>query len=311
MTGGAHLMEAAAHENVTTVRTTIDYTANFCKECFWPQFHINNMLAGALGVWPFKDNFHSGEIHGQAEALISSLSAGMVGLGDAIGVTVVENVTPTCRTDGLLLKPDRPATAIDPMYLPHARPFTVSTETTLDGVGEWIYLAAFNMASEHPGRTSDDRIWEILLYDAIPVSKMFNYPELVTDWSFDMARDIGRSGRRVMYDWKTGQASVVTDVFTLPQVENLNDFNYMVLAPIFGNGLALVGDPDKFVTMADRRFTAVKQLADGVRVTLEGAPGETVNVLVYDTRVARMLPAGQAVIGADGTATVTVGREFD
>lgn len=311
MTGGAHLMEAASHENVTTVRTTIDYMANVCKECFWPQFHINNMVAGALGVWPFKDNFHSGEPHGRAEALISSLSAGMVGMGDAIGTTVVENVMPACRADGLLLKPDRPATAIDPMYLPHARPFTVSTETTLDGAGEWIYLAAFNMASGHPGRTDDDRLWEVLLYDAIPVSKMFNYPESVTDWSFDMTRDIGRSGRRVLYDWKTGQASVLTDVFTLPQIENLNDFDYMVLAPIFANGLALIGEPDKYVTMADRRFKAVKQLKHGLNVNLEGTPGETVKVLVYDTTVDRMLPTGEATIGADGTATLTVGREFD
>jgi len=311
MTGGAHLMEAASHENVTTVRTTIDYTANFCKECFWPQFHINNMVAGALGVWPFKDNFHSGEIHGRAEALISSLSAGMVGLGDAIGATVIENVTPTCRTDGLLLKPDRPATAIDPMYLPHARPFTVSTETTVDGVGEWIYLAAFHMASGHPGRTDEDRLWEILLYDANPVSKMFNYPESVTDWSFDMTRDIGRSGTRVMYNWRTGAASVVTDTFDIPAVEGFNDFSYLVLAPVFDNGLALIGEPDKYVTMADRRFNAIKQLKNGVRVTLEGVPGETVKVLVYDTMVSRMLPEGQAVIGSDGTATLTIGREFD
>jgi len=34
-------------------------------------------------------------------------------------------------------------------------------------------------------------------------------------------------------------------------------------------------------------------------------------IRIYDTEVDRMLPTGEATIGADGTATLTVGREFD
>jgi hypothetical protein len=311
MTGAAHLMDAIDHPNVTTVRTSIDYQANFCKEGFWPQFHTVNMIARAIGVWPFKDNFHSSETFGQAEALISSLSAGMVGIGDALGKTDVPIVMGTCREDGLLLKPDRPATPIDPMFLTHERPFTVTTESVRKGLGEWIYLAAFHIAENHPDRTDNDKLWAILLYDGLDLNDMFVYPDTVTDWAFDMRRDIGRSGTMVAYNWKTREASVVTDAFDIPAAPNHNEFSYIVLAPIFENGLALIGEPDKYVTVADKRFESIKPQKNGIDVTLTGAPGESVTVLVYDTVVGRMLPEGQAVIDAQGRAELSISRELD
>jgi len=311
MTGAAHLMQAASHNNVTTVRTTIDYTKDVCKECYWPQFHINNMVAGALGVWPFKDNFQSSELHGQAEALVSSLSAGMVGVSDAIGKTVKDFVLATCRQDGVLLKPDRPATPIDPMFTPNERPFTVSTVSTVKGVGEWTYIAAFHIASAHPKRSDEDRLWEILLYDDVGVANMFNYPETVTDWSFDMLRDIGQVGERVLYNWRTGTAVAIEDTFDLPEVEGHNDFTYLVLAPVSENGLALIGEPAKYVTMADKRMIGVKVQKNGFKVTVAGKPGERVELAAFDTRVSRMLEPGIGTIGADGTAVITIGRALD
>lgn len=311
MTGAAHLMQAASHENVTSVRTTIDYTKDVCKECYWPQFHINNMVAGALGIWPFKDNFQSSELHGQAEALVSALSAGMVGVSDAIGKTVKDFVLATCRQDGVLLKPDRPATPIDPMFVPNQRPFTVSTVSKIKGVGEWTYLAAFNISSEHPKREDTDRLWEILLYDDVGVANMFHYPTNVTDWSFDMLRDIGQVGERVLYDWRTGNAELVSDQFNIPTLEKLNDFAYLVLAPVSDNGLALIGEPAKYVTMADKRIAGVKVEKNGFRVTVSGKPGEQVELAAFDTVVSRMLEPGIGTIGADGTAVINIGRALD
>jgi hypothetical protein len=61
MSGAAHLMDAIDRPSVTTVRTSIDYAPAAPKTSFWPQFHTVNMLAGALKIWPFKDNFHSSE----------------------------------------------------------------------------------------------------------------------------------------------------------------------------------------------------------------------------------------------------------
>lgn len=72
---------------------------------------------------------------------------------------------------------------------------------------------------------------------------------------------------------------------------------------------ALIGEPGKYVTMADRRFTAVEYISGGARFTLEGAPGEKVTSIgAYDARADAMIPDVQATIGQDGTATATIGR---
>jgi hypothetical protein len=302
MPAAANLMAALDHPNITTVRTSVDYQPSVSKETYWPQFHIVNLLAWALGVWPFKDNFHSSEDHGEAEALISALSGAMVGLGDRLGLAVREIAMRTCRSDGLLLKPDRPALPIDAMFLEHRRPFTTYTYSRRAGLGQWTYLAAYHLASEHPQRTDEDRVHALLFYMGMDVGKMFHFPARVTDWRVDLRRDLGVTGRVVAYDWRTGQAGLVETSLALTPAVDLYDWAYVVLAPVFSNGLALIGEPGKYVTLADRRFVDVRPVGQAIEVVLAGTPGEQVELLVYDSRKARLLEPFQATIGADGRA---------
>ena len=67
----------------------------------------------------------------------------MVGIGDEIGKADPTLIARTCRSDGLLLKPDRPATPVDAMFLDHQRPYTIATRSQRDDGGRWTYLAAF------------------------------------------------------------------------------------------------------------------------------------------------------------------------
>ena len=85
------------------------------------------------------------------EALVSALSGGPVGPSDGIGGSDASLIMRTCRLDGLLLKPDRPATPIDVMFLINKnifiggkKPWVVTTESVHE-IGKTTYLASFNL----------------------------------------------------------------------------------------------------------------------------------------------------------------------
>jgi hypothetical protein len=309
MPGAAHLMDSVDRASVTTTRTSTDYSPGISKESYWAQFHTVNMIAGALGLLPFKDNFWSSEEHGEAEALVSILSAGMVGAGDAIGDMNRALLLRTCRDDGLLLKPDRPAVPLDAMFLDHSRPYTVTTGSRRDALGETRYLAAFHLAGEHPEHEPMDAVYAMATYDGKDLNDLFVYPDVVTDWAVDLAADLDvAGGRHVLLDWRAGIAAEITDGFDIPELPHLYDFAYFVLAPVQDNGMALLGETAKYVTLADRRFTAIAVRADGFALTLAGIPGEAVEVLAFDADAGALVGPVEAIIGADGAATVDLIR---
>jgi len=308
MAGAANLLDALDRPVATTIRTSIDYAAGVSKESFWPFFHQVNMLAWAVGLLPFKDNFHAAERCGTAEALISSLGAGMVGVGDRLGEADPALLAHTCRQDGLLLKPDRPAFPIDAMFLEHRRPYLVSTFSRRGDRGTWTYLAAFHLASDHPERSDEDELFALISYDGKSLNDMFVWPEEVKDWRVDLEGDLGITDRVLVYDWRTGDARLTRDSFEIPGIEHLYDFGYFVLAPVFGNGLALIGEADKFVTVADKRFVSIDTTADSIAVGLAGVPGEEITLLGYDCDADRMLPPETATIEASGEAQALLSR---
>lgn len=308
MAGAAHVMDSINRRSWTTVRSSIDYKPKYSKESYWPQFHIANMIVHAAGLLPFKDNFRTAEKYGEAEVLISNLSAGMVGPSDEVGNQNKELLMRTCRKDGLLLKPDRPAFPIDAMFLPHARPFITTTHSDRSGVGTWTYLSAYHFAKHHPDRRLIDFLYARFTYDLHGMDRFFVFPSRIKNWRVDLKNDLSVEQPMVAYNWRTGTASVVRDTFELPKIQDLYDFDYFVFAPIFTNGLSLLGETDKFVTLADKRFTKIHAEKDGIRVQLSGVPGETVTIKVYDTIRESMLAPVSVSIESDGTASVEIIR---
>ena len=74
------------------------------------------------------------------------------------------------------------------------------------------------------------------------------------------------------------------------------------------NGLALLGETEKFVTVADKRFTDIAVQDDAIGVTLAGVPGEQVTVEAFDKVAGQKLAPVSVTVGADGTATATLSR---
>ncbi len=115
---------------VTQARVSDDYQTHISHPDSHFQWNIGvtSMFADALGMAPYKDVFWSSsnepgapskapvmEPVSDREILIATLSTGPVTPGDAINYTNVKRIMRCCRQDGLILKPDRPITLIDPL----------------------------------------------------------------------------------------------------------------------------------------------------------------------------------------------------
>lgn len=220
-------------DHVIAIRTSDDYRYADDPADLWVWYLTVNRMAAALGLPVFKDCFLSspdpgdseidGDPHAELEALLSALSAGVVGIGDRIGRTDVGIVRRTCRADGLLVGPDHPIALIDRSF----------ADAGLDGrhlcwasaaSGPWVYVVAIN--------TADD-------------------PVTVAD---EVTLDhVGISEPCVVYDWRQRRASPATsiDVTLEPR-----DWALFVCCPIRfvdGEQTALIGDPDVYATMGRAR----------------------------------------------------------
>ena len=73
-----YFLQGSRYENLTTIRTSGDrFNTNH-----WNNFLYTSRLAASMGIWPWADVYMSGETD---NVLLSTLSAGPVGIGDAIG----------------------------------------------------------------------------------------------------------------------------------------------------------------------------------------------------------------------------------
>ena len=115
MASPADFAQTSRLRNVTSIRTSGDHGYMVGPEVLWAWFLHTNVMARALGLWPYKDVFHSapGSATREVEALLAALSAGPVGIGDPIGDADVDLIRRTCRADGVLVRPDVPVAAID------------------------------------------------------------------------------------------------------------------------------------------------------------------------------------------------------
>lgn len=232
-----HLMQGSRYGNLTTARLSEDiFTPGR-----WDQFLYSSRLASALGVWPWADVFRSGE---RDNLLVATLSAGVVGVGDALDELEPANLSLAARPDGVLVKPDTPLVPTDATILSDARgiasPLVASTSSEL-GDARAVYVFAHARAAES---------------EATFDSSALGFEGLVFVWDF-----LSRSG--------------VAVPAATPYVQPLvNGRSYDILVPVGPAGIALVGDEGKFATLGRKRFARVISGARCLTATVLFAPGE-------------------------------------
>ena len=157
MASPADFAQVSRLRNITSIRTSGDHGYLVGPEVLWAWFLHTNVIARALGLWPYKDVFHSaaGSETREVEALLSALSAGPVGVGDRVGEADPALIRRTCRADGVLVRPDVPVAAIDravfdaPVWTGELLTGSAHTD---HAAGRWGYVVTANVGME-PRRT--------------------------------------------------------------------------------------------------------------------------------------------------------------
>ena len=278
------LLKSTQVPAVTNARASIDYGPGNAN---W-RIGFSSTLIWALGLQPSKDTLWSSveqpgcpyhacrEPNVVLQVLVATLSTGPVSPGDKIGLANATLLMASCRAgDGLLLKPDRPATIMDRMYLAAlaAAPPAAATLPLQELTHTW--------SAHGPGRAYR---WHYLLAANLSADVQLDVADLGP-----MASSSGgfavfdffalRSGSGV--PWNATQPLLISRGSALPSPPpDARPLRYLVAAPILSNGWILVGEAAKFVTMAAARTRNFLESSDGFSMTVQALGSEDIEVLV-------------------------------
>jgi hypothetical protein len=234
-----NFLQGAYYGNLTTIRASED---RFDRRR-WTPFLYASRLASALGIWPWTDVFMSKE---RNNLLISTLSAGMVGTGDASGAEDKENLMLAARPDGVLVKPDVPLVPTDATYINEAAdpqaPMVASTFTQ---------------------------------HDARRTAYVFVYNRRDADWpaSFQPA-DLGLTGDVWLYEPRAKAAKKISARTVWTVKLKPHEANYFIVAPVGPSKIVFFGDAGKFVSTGHKRIAAIEESRDSLTATVIFAAGE-------------------------------------
>lgn len=198
---------------------------------FWKQAIFASAFYGAVGLWPSRDNIQTiADPNAFEDTLLSNLMGGSIQLGNRIGEFNFKLLKHTYREgDELILKADRPISPIDRCYQSGCA--LGYTESDIGG-RTWYYVLSLPAAGFTP--------------------------------EFSPA-DLGSESTSVVYNWDSGAAAIRAAEQSVV-LARADKHQYFVVAPLFQNGVAVLGDVSKFVSMADARIASVEPNASGVRV---------------------------------------------
>lgn len=259
-----YYMQAVKYDNVTTIRPSGD---RFKPER-WKNFIFASQLAYEMGIWPWCDVFKSNET---ANMIVSVLSAGAVGTGDAIGTEDKANILKACRGDGVLVKPDVPLLPMDLDYLHMAK-----------------------------GSRDPHLAYTYTRHQNIVTGYVFAYADAATtDCGFAFfPAEIGIQGKSVVYNpqnhrlWPLRSGGVFHD--SLPAV----NYAYYIVAPLV-NGIAFFGDRGKIAATGKKRIAQLVKTENGLKIkVLFGKGDEAVTLQGY---APRNVVADKGIIKRDST----------
>jgi hypothetical protein len=232
-------MASTQYSNVQTIRTSDD---RFNREK-WDSFLYDSRLASAVGLWPWTDVFFSNEL---PNLILSTLSAGPVGVGDALGETNAHNLATAVRADGMIVKADSPLLPIDSMYASDAlnerAPMVAMSQSAL-GNQRTRYVFAYARSESQEGVT-------------VPLN------------------DLEMSGPVFAYDWMTHSGVLIPDAGSI-RMKFADGWDYQILSPVNRQGLALLGDTEKIVPFAKQRIAALEDQCT-LTMSIKFAHGEDV-----------------------------------
>jgi hypothetical protein len=233
-------LQGSRYDNLTTIRTCTD---RFSPRR-WNDFLYTSRLAASMGIWPWSDVYNSTEID---NVLLSTLSAGPVGIGDFIGRETRTNLVRAVRSDGVIVKPDAPIVPMDQSYLADARrtaaPLTSSTFTDHNGV-KTFYVFAYNRAKT-------------------PACEL----------RLTLA-ELGISGSAYVFDGFNGKGRRLDAATAFSSALGQEATAFYAIAPVGSSGIAFLGDRDKFVSTGKQRIASLQHEVDKLTAKVVFAESE-------------------------------------
>lgn len=243
---------------------------------------LDSIWHWALGLRPYKDTFYSNSsgfvtnpsinIYKQKEncptlhGLMAVLSTAPVAISDGVDMANVSLVQQLVRQDGLVLKPDEPVTATDTQIWKaiagaessQYKNTFYTTQTTI-GTQTWGYVTtvdsteAYNITLSDLGLNSSATRRAAYRYDFGPLHR----PTVIMA-TVDAEQPL------LIEATAAGSHCEIT---------------HWVLAPILPiSNLAVLGETSKFVPVSRNRIKAYTESTSEVVLTLEGVPGEIVEI---------------------------------
>ena len=259
MSNPGMILTSVKLDNVSYARTSGDYHPRWPRIYDYRFFTQTNLLAYGLRLWPFKDVFRStceGRINGEKQpelmALVSCLSCGPVGFGDKIGKVGVDILAKTCRTDGLLIKPDAPLRVTDRMFIPHNKYYISYTYSDF-GLKRWYYVLINKLKIKQP----KDKTFKLEDIDA-------------------------NENKYIVFDYFKKTISVIDKEKSLVYNLKGQDYKYLILAPILQEGFSIIGDISKFVPINFKTFKSINKIGNKYQISIENILDETMIIYLYN-----------------------------
>lgn len=272
-------LQGSLYSNLTTTRVSDD---RFGRPR-WQDFLYTSQLAYAVGAWPWTDVYLS---HETDNILLSTLSAGPVGIGDALGAVNRTNIFKAVRADGVIVKPDVPIMPLDRMYVAGA---------------EDTKMVAHGKSSDPPIPPMIGSAWTNENADgSLRTAYVFAFSRTgrVHETVHFTPKEAGSEGPAYVYDYFNHLVSRVGKGQEF-QVEIAPEgVGYYVVAPIGPSGIALFGDKGKFVSMGRQRIASVTENPHSVTVEVLFAPGEDSIELFGAAAVKPTVSANKGSVGA-------------
>lgn len=216
-------LQSTLYNNAVTIRVSNDHFVR----ARWDQFLYDSRFASALGLWPWSDVFMSDQT---GNLLLSTLSAGMVGVGDPLGAESKTNLMQTVRADGVIVKPDTSIVPVDETYIAQAqnpKAPMVAAAYTYHGSLSAAYVFAYSRNGAS-GR-------QIATFT--PAS-------------------LGISGNAYIYNYFTGRGTLVKAGQSFSEQVN-SAGSYDIVVPVGQSGIAFLGDAGKFVSLGKKRISGL------------------------------------------------------
>ena len=241
-----YFLQGLKYNNLTTIRTSGDRF----EPAHWKNFLYASQLAYECGMYPWCDVFKSNEI---GNMILSVLSAGPVGTGDALGAEDKSNIVMACRKDGVIVKPDVPILPLDIDYIN-------------DSKGEKSPILAYTY-TKHGDITTG---YLFAFIEDSSFSKVISF----------IPSELGINGIVAIYCPLNKKLNIIDSksVFKANVPKDL--FTYFIIAPVSPSGIALFGDQGKITSTGKQRIANLVEKKGMFRVKVLFAKGESL-VTIY------------------------------